>query len=149
MGVYWQEKDKIVFGVLIAPDGRVICQKSEHKDFISPWRATLYKKMDCTGIANTDRVSEACMKLELSRLFKATTERISFMHLFSHHMPSVDKRLEVVLCKMGASSSIEVPPFVKIRLMSLEDLSDSIKQGDSVFCNFTREAINLVGLSGG
>lgn len=147
MGVYWHEKEKIVFGVLVAPDGRVICQKSKHKDFISPWRATLYKKMNCGGVANTDRVSESCIKMEMERLLQAKS--VTFTHLFSHLMADTGKRLEVVLCRMGASSSIEVPSFVKIRLMTLEDLSDAISQKSSIFCNFTKEAINIVGSSGG
>jgi hypothetical protein len=45
MGVDWDDREKIAFGMLVTPDGRVVCQKFKHNSFISTWQATITKSI--------------------------------------------------------------------------------------------------------
>jgi len=144
MGVYWNEVGSVAFGMLVVPDGRIVCQRpAEAESFIKKWQATVFRKVP-DDVANPSYASGTVAMNSMMPVLGVEPDNVVGTHLASHFIESINKRLEIVIFKLKSGGKLHVPRFIEIKLMSFDDLLNDIDKNRKDYAAHTIHAANIM-----
>lgn len=144
MGVDWEDKDKLAFGMLVVPDGRIVCQKMEGACFTDKWQATVFRRLPKYETLTTERLIDST-RFVLCNMFRIRPNGFEASHLASHFVTEINKRLEIVVCRLFSGQSFRVGQQMRIKLLTFNDLLDDMDKNRKNYAMHTVHAINVLG----
>lgn len=141
MGVDWEDKQKLAFGMLILPDGRIVCQRNKQSILTNLWQATAFRKVP-SSYEDESSIFAGMARLLLYSTLRVPRHSVEATHVASHYVDGA--RLELVMCKMQSISHIIVAESIEIRLVTFDQLLNSIDEDKNSYSPHTIHAANIV-----
>lgn len=142
MGVDFEDVEAFTFAMLVVPDGRIVCQRPAHPGFVKKWQATAYRKVRVCGSLD---VAVYTAHWVLGSLLNVSRQDVQCTHMASHYVVEMNKKLEIVLCKMGSGSQMKIGKNIEIKLKTFDQILSGIEKDKGAYAPHTIHAANIIG----
>lgn len=143
MGVYWSDRKKVAFGMLVVPDGRIVCQRPTTTCFVRKWQATTFRKI-ADDSPDSSKVFAAVACMSLMNVFHIAPDKVDATHVVSHYVTEMNSRLELVMCKMHSPGQLSVSKYIEIKLVTFDQLLDGIEKDKDAYAPHTVHTSNII-----
>ncbi len=145
MGISWEDKGKYAHVLVVVPDGRILCQRGRViSSFDKKWQASVYRRLSARFLGALSESAIDSAQYVLNSFFKLQPDHAMFTHLVSHYVEEMDKRLEIVICKVPSGMTIHIPYYLESRFIEFEELTKEIGKNRDAFAGQTVHAINVM-----
>ena len=146
MGISYNLEDRLAHVILMVPDGRIIAIQGREPSFMKRWRVTVSRRIVPDYDGSEPKAIEVAewgvythFGVRLERLKKGCFELIS-----SSYVARLDKTMELFLCKVPAGMVLSCSRYLKVKVVTLEEILNGISKNPGDFSLETIHALNLV-----
>lgn len=147
MGITYEESDEHVYVIIIAPDGRVVTQRTAYRatGAITNWETSVSRR------SLDYRTNEETAKLAVWAKFELECSNYEnrLEHIASHYVKAVGRIIDVYIIRLSSGAALKCGRDLQLKLLPLEEVVKRVREYEYSFSMETIQAIEFFSKLGG